>query len=74
MNTIPKELIAKHKEGVENLTFYGVPVTELDRDGLLAFANVCAQELTDIRRRFLGFIETTHVINDNVKATLSSRV
>lgn len=42
---IPKHLIDKHKEGVEALTFYGVPVTELDRDGLLAFANCCAQQI-----------------------------
>lgn len=71
---IPKELIEKHKEGVEKLKFYGVPVTELDRDGLLAFANLCAQELTDMRRRFLGFIETARVVNEDIKTTLSSRV
>jgi len=64
MNTIPKHLIDKHKEGVEALTFYGVPVTELDRDGLLAFANLCAQELRDMRSRFLGFIETSRALNE----------
>ena len=73
-NTIPKELIAKHKEGVENLKFYGVPILELERDELLAFANVCAQELTDMRRRFLGFIETARVVNEDMKTTLSRRI
>ncbi len=61
---IPKHLIEKHKQGVEALTFYGVPVTELDRDGLLAFANVCAQELTNMRKRFLGFIETSRALRE----------
>lgn len=63
MNIIPKHLIDKHKEGVESLTFYGVPVTELEREGLLAFANLCAQELTEMRRRFFGFSETMREMN-----------
>jgi hypothetical protein len=39
MVTIRKEIIERDKEGVEGLTYYGVPVTELDRDGLLAALN-----------------------------------
>lgn len=41
---IPDDLIEKYKEGVEKLTFFGMPVTELDRDGLLAALNCSVQE------------------------------
>lgn len=41
--TIPKAIIDRDKEGVEGLTYYGVPVTELDRDGLLAALNQSAK-------------------------------
>lgn len=40
---IPKPIIDRDKEGVESLTYYGVPVTELDRDGLLAALNQSAK-------------------------------
>lgn len=33
---IPRHIIERDKEGVEKITYYGVPVIELDRDGLLA--------------------------------------
>lgn len=39
MKEIPKAIIERDKEGVESLTYYGVPVAELDRDGLLAALN-----------------------------------
>lgn len=41
--SIPKPIIDRDKEGVESLTYYGVPVTELDRDGLLAALNQSAK-------------------------------
>jgi len=41
---IPRSIIERDKEGVEKITYYGVPVTELDRDGLLAALNVTKQE------------------------------
>lgn len=37
--SIPSEIIEREKQGVEKLTYYGVPVSELDRDGLLAALN-----------------------------------
>lgn len=40
---IPRKIIERDKEGVEKLTYYGVPVTELDRDGLLAALNQSAR-------------------------------
>lgn len=40
----PKTVIDRDKEGVESLTYYGVPVTELDRDGLLAALNQSARK------------------------------
>lgn len=64
MNTIPKHLIEKHKQGVEALTFYGVPVTELDRDGLLAFANCCAQQIESAHKRFVEFSDMTKFISE----------
>lgn len=39
MSDIPREIIERDKEGVELVTYYGVPVMELDRDGLLAALN-----------------------------------
>lgn len=41
---IPKHIIEGDKEGVEALTYYGVPVTELDRDGLLAALNQAVKQ------------------------------
>lgn len=41
--SIPKAIIDRDKEGVEGLTYYGVPVTELDRNGLLAALNQSAK-------------------------------
>lgn len=63
MNTIPKHIVDEHKKGVEVLMFYGVPVTELDRDGLLAFANVCAQSLRDATERFHRFVDTSRALS-----------
>lgn len=45
MREIPRAIIEHDKEGVESLTYYGVPVTELDRDGLLAALNQSAKQL-----------------------------
>jgi len=43
VSKIPKEIIERDKQGVEVLTYYGVPVAELDRDGLLAALNQSAK-------------------------------
>jgi hypothetical protein len=45
MREIPRHIIARDKQGVEALTYYGVPVTELDRDGLLAALNQSAKQV-----------------------------
>ncbi len=39
MREIPRHVIERDKQGVEGLTYYGVLVTELDRDGLVAALN-----------------------------------
>lgn len=62
-NRIPKHIIEEHKKGVESLRFYGQPVVRLDRDGLLAFANVCAKELVEARQRHLGTLEMMRAFN-----------
>lgn len=52
MREIPKHIIERDKEGVEKITYYGVPVTELDRDGLLAALN---QSVKHIQSSFENF-------------------
>lgn len=44
MKEIPRWIIERDKQGVEKLTYYGVPVTELDRDGLLAALNQSSKQ------------------------------
>lgn len=63
MSKIPKHIIERHKEGVEELRFYGVPVTELEHDELLAFANLCAQQVKNASERMLEFIRTSRELN-----------
>lgn len=57
MNRIPKHIIENHKQGVEQLKFYGHAATELDRDELLALANCLAQSLKEQRERMLSTLE-----------------
>jgi hypothetical protein len=52
MREIPRAIIERDKEGVESLAYYGVPVTELDRDGLLAALN---QSVKQSRLSFESF-------------------
>lgn len=52
MREIPKHFIERDKEGVERVTYYGVPVTELDRDALLAALN---QSVRQARQSFESF-------------------
>lgn len=52
MSDIPREIIERDKEGVELVTYYGVPVTDLDRDGLLAALN---QSVKQARMSFENF-------------------
>lgn len=44
MSGIPREIVEREKEGVEKLTYYGVPVAELDRDEMLAALNQIAKQ------------------------------
>lgn len=53
MREIPRHIIERDKEGVEELSYYGVPVTELDRDGLLAALN---QSVKKARLNFENFM------------------
>lgn len=57
MNRIPEHIIEHHKQGVENLRFYGVPVTELNRDELLAFAGAAAETAKQTREQLLRMSE-----------------
>lgn len=63
MNRIPPALVEQHKTGVESLRFYGVPVVELDRDELLAFANLCAVSLKESSERTLAVLKTMRALN-----------
>lgn len=60
MREIPRHIIERDKEGVDRLTYYGVPVTELDRDGLLAALNQTAKsarQSSEAHRSTLAFAE-----------------
>jgi len=52
MSKIPKHIIERDKEGVESLTYYGVSVTDLDHDELLAALN---QSVRNARSSFENF-------------------
>jgi hypothetical protein len=55
MREIPRHIIERDKEGVESLTYYGVPVTELDRDGLLAALNQTAKQARSSFENFIAY-------------------
>lgn len=63
-NRIPKHLIEHHKQGVEELKFYGHAATDLDRDELLALANCLAQTLKLERERLLANLEMFKVFRN----------
>lgn len=54
---IPKHIVDDHKQGVEQLKFYGFPTTELDRDELLAMVNCLARSLKEERERMLANLD-----------------
>lgn len=60
MKEIPKHIIERDKQGVEKLTYYGVPVTELDRDGLLAALNVSEQKARTGLTNFQNYRQFYH--------------
>lgn len=62
MNSIPMAIIDRDKKGVERLTYYGVPVAELDRDGLLAALNQSEKKARTAFESFTNFIETSRVL------------
>lgn len=57
ITTISKAIIDRDKEGVQSLTYYGVPVTELDRDGLLAALNQSARQARASFENFKDYCE-----------------
>lgn len=59
---IPSHIVEHHKKGVEQLRFYGLAATELDRDELLAMVNLCAQELKEQRERMLHHLEFSQML------------
>lgn len=65
--TIPKSIIDRDKEGVEKLTYYGVPVTELDRDSLLAALNQSARLARMSFESFRRYREFETVLRGSVK-------
>lgn len=66
--TIPKAIIDRDKEGVEGLTYYGVPVIELDRDGLLAALNQSAKHAQLSSANFKSYLEFTAMIRQQEQA------
>lgn len=64
MKEIPRAIIERDKQGVEKLTYYGVPVTELDRDGLLAALNVVSQQARLLVGNFRNMVEFNRFANE----------
>lgn len=54
MSSIPKAIVERDKAGVEKLTYYGVLVTQLEHDELLAALNVSEQKA---RSHFQAFVD-----------------
>lgn len=65
---IPRAIIDRDKEGVEGLTYYGVPVTELDRDGLLAALNQSAKQARLSFENFKGYREFESMLRERERA------
>lgn len=61
---IPREIIERDKEGVEKITYYGVPVTDLDRDGLLAALNMSEQRARMCFASFNNTIDFNRFVNE----------
>lgn len=59
MSEIPSAIIDRDKIGVETITYYGVPVSELDRDGLLAALNMSE------KRARMGFANFNNMVEFN---------
>lgn len=68
MREIPKHIIERDKEGVDKLTYYGVPVTELDRDGLLAALNQPTQQARLSFENFTRYREFETVLRKREQA------
>lgn len=61
---IPKHIVEDHKRGVEDLKFYGYPVSDLDRDELLAMVNCLARQLKEERERLLANLSMMRVMRN----------
>lgn len=72
MNQIPQSIIERDKKGVEQLTYYGVPVTELDRDGLLAALNMSEQKAQMGFANFNGMIAFNRFVNEKSHTVMST--
>lgn len=57
MGTLPPEIIERDKEGVEQLRYYGVPVSDLDRDELLAALNQASRQARSSFENFKQYRE-----------------
>lgn len=72
MTRIPQHLIERDKQGVEALTYYGVSVTDLDRDGLLAALNLLARKAERLAQNYRSQNEIINLIHENYRS-LSTR-
>jgi hypothetical protein len=65
MSNIPKHIVERDKEGAESLTYYGVPVTELDRDELLAALCVTKHLAQSSFDNFCNMMEFNQLVREN---------
>lgn len=68
MSGIPREIIERDKEGIELVTYYGVPVTELDRDGLLAALNQSVKQARASLENFKSYREFEVMLRERERA------
>lgn len=68
MSNIPREIIERDKEGVELVTYYGVPVMELDRDGLLAALNQSVKQVRSSLENFKSYREFEIALRERERA------
>ena len=65
MNDIPRHIIERDKAGAEKITYYGVPVTELDRDALLAALCVSKKAADSSFANFCNMMEFNRFANES---------
>lgn len=63
MNQIPKHIVDEYKKDAERSRFFGISVSELDRDELLAMIGCLSRQVTESRERAAAYLDMIGVLN-----------